>query len=178
MVEDLVDKIEEELGHMVYTTWGETLETVVGDRLRLKRYTVATAESCTGGLAAERITRVPGSSDYFVGSVISYSNEAKTRLLGVPAELIERLGPVSGEVAEAMARGVKELTGATLGMSITGVAGPGGGSDAVPVGTVYVGLADDVGSSNKRMMLLGDRHLIRWRASTAALELMRRRYLL
>jgi nicotinamide-nucleotide amidase len=178
MVEELVDKLEEELGHMVYTTWGETLETVVGDRLRLKRYTVATAESCTGGLVAERITRVPGSSDYFVGSVVSYSNEAKTRLLGVPTELIERLGPVSGEVAEAMARGVKERTGATIGMSITGVAGPGGGSDAVPVGTVYVGLADDVGSSNKRMMLPGDRHLIRWRASTAALELMRRRYLL
>jgi nicotinamide-nucleotide amidase len=85
---------------------------------------------------------------------------------------------VSGEVAEAMARGVKERTGATIGMSITGVAGPGGGSDAVPVGTVYVGLADDVGSSNKRMMLPGDRHMIRWRASTAALELMRRRYLL
>jgi nicotinamide-nucleotide amidase len=178
MVEELVDKLEEELGHMVYTTWGETLEKVVGDRLRLKRYTVATAESCTGGLVAERITRVPGSSDYFVGSVVSYSNEAKTRLLGVPDELIERLGPVSGEVAEAMARGVKERTGATIGISITGVAGPGGGSDAVPVGTVYVGLADDVGSSNKRMVLPGDRHLIRWRASTAALELMRRRYLL
>ncbi len=178
MVEELTDKLEEELGSMIYTTWGETLETVIGDRLRLKRYTVATAESCTGGLVAERITRVTGSSDYFVGSVVSYSNEAKTRLLGVPAELIERLGPVSGEVAEAMARGVKERTGATIGISITGVAGPGGGSDAVPVGTVYVGLADDVGSSNKRMMLAGDRHLIRWRASTAALELMRRRYLL
>ena len=178
MVEELTDKLEEELGSMIYTTWGETLETVIGDRLRLRRYTVATAESCTGGLVAERITRVTGSSDYFVGSVVSYSNEAKTRLLGVPAELIERLGPVSGEVAEAMARGVKERTGATIGISITGVAGPGGGSDAVPVGTVYVGLADDVGSSNKRMMLAGDRHLIRWRASTAALEMMRRRYLL
>lgn len=178
MAEELTDKLEEELGSLVYTTRGESLEAVIGDRLRLRRYTIATAESCTGGLVAERITRVAGSSDYFVGSVVSYSNEAKTLLLGVPAELIERLGPVSGEVAEAMARGVKERTGATIGISITGVAGPAGGSDAVPVGTVYVGLADDVGSSNKRMVLPGDRHLVRWRASTAALELTRRRYLL
>jgi len=147
-------------------------------RLRLKQYTLATAESCTGGLVAERITRVPGASDYFAGSVVSYTNEVKMKLLDVPAETLERHGAVSGEVAEAMARGVKARTGATIGLSITGVAGPGGGTQAVPVGTVYVGLADDVTSTNRRLNLLGDRHLIRWRASTAALEMVRRRYLI
>jgi nicotinamide-nucleotide amidase len=178
IVKELTDKLEEKLGHMVYSTSGETLEEVVGQRLRLKGYTVATAESCTGGLLAERITQVPGSSDYFVGGVVSYSNQAKTLMLGVPAELIESHGPVSGDVAEAMARGIKQRMAATIGVSVTGVAGPGGGSDSVPVGTVYIGLADDVGTSNKRLVLGGDRHLIRWRASTVALEQVRRRYLL
>jgi nicotinamide-nucleotide amidase len=178
IVEELVDKLEEKIGDNLYSTTGQSLEEVIGDRLRLKRYTIATAESCTGGLVAERITQVPGSSDYFLGSIISYSNEAKTALLGVAARLIDTHGPVSGEVAEAMARGIKERTGATIGLSVTGVAGPGGGTTAVPVGTVYIGLADDVMTSNRRLILLGDRHLIRWRASTAALEMVRRRYLL
>ncbi|MEW6212259.1 MAG: competence/damage-inducible protein A [Acidobacteriota bacterium] len=178
IVEELTDKLEEAIGDNLYSTRGESLEQVIGDRLRVKRYTIATAESCTGGLVAERITSVAGASDYFIGSIVSYSNEAKMRLLGVPAELLEKHGPVSGEVAEAMARGVKEWTGATIGVSVTGLAGPGGGSEAVPVGTVYVGIADDVGSANRRMMLPGDRHLIRWRASTAALEMIRRRHLL
>jgi nicotinamide-nucleotide amidase len=178
IVEELTDKLEEVIGDSAYSTRGETLEQVLGDRLRLKRYTIATAESCTGGLVAERITRVPGSSDYFVGSVISYTNEMKTRLLGVPEEMIERHTAVSGEVAEAMARGIKERTGATIGLSVTGVAGPGGGTQAVPVGTVYVGLADDVTTTNRRLVLPGDRHLIRWRASTTALEMVRRRYLI
>jgi nicotinamide-nucleotide amidase len=178
IVEELVDKLEEKIGDNLYSTTGQSLEEVIGDRLRLKRYTIATAESCTGGLVAERITQAPGSSDYFLGSIISYSNEAKTALLGVAARLIDTHGPVSGEVAEAMARGIKERTGATIGLSVTGVAGPGGGTTAVPVGTVYIGLADDVMTSNRRLILLGDRHLIRWRASTAALEMVRRRYLL
>lgn len=178
IVEELTDKLEEAIGQNVYSTRGELLEEVVGLRLRLKGYTLATAESCTGGLVAERITRVPGASEYFVGSVVSYTNQIKTELLGVPQEMIERCGTVSGEVAEAMARGIKERTGATIGLSVTGVAGPGGGTQAVPVGTVYVGLADDVMTSNRRLVLSGDRHLIRWRASAAALEMVRRRYLL
>jgi nicotinamide-nucleotide amidase len=178
LVEELADKLEEAVGDKMYSTRGQSLEEVIGDRLRVKRYTLATAESCTGGLVAERITSVAGASDYFLGSIVSYSNESKTRLLGVPAELIESRGAVSGEVAEAMARGVKEWTGATIGVSVTGLAGPGGGTEAVPVGTVYVGIADDVGSANRRMILPGDRHLIRWRASTAALEMIRRRHLL
>lgn len=178
IVEELADKLEEKLGHLVYSTTGEALEEVVGNRLRLKGYTIATAESCTGGLVAERITKVPGSSDYFIGSIVSYSNEAKTEVLGVPSDLIEAHDAVSGAVAEAMARAVKQRMRATIGVSVTGLAGPGGGTDAVPVGTVYIGLADDVGASNKRLVLPGDRHLIRWRASTAALEMVRRRYLL
>jgi nicotinamide-nucleotide amidase len=178
IVEELTDKLEEAIGVNVYSTTGETLEQVLGDRLRLRQYTIATAESCTGGLVAERITRVPGSSDYFVGSIVSYKDEIKSRLLGVPEEMIERHTAVSGEVAEAMARGIKAQTGATIGVSVTGVAGPGGGTQAVPVGTVYIGLADDVMTTNRRLVLPGDRHLIRWRASTAALEMIRRRYLI
>ena len=178
LAEELADKLEEAIGDNCYSTRGEQLEEVIGLRLRLKQMTLATAESCTGGLVAERLTRVPGASDYFVGSVVSYTDEVKLNLLGVSAEVLERHGAVSGEVAEAMARGVKERTGATIGLSITGVAGPGGGTQAVPVGTVYIGLADDVTSTNRRLNLLGDRHLIRWRASTAALEMVRRRYLI
>jgi nicotinamide-nucleotide amidase len=178
IVEELSDKLEEAIGDNLYSSRGETLEQVLGDRLRLKRYTIATAESCTGGLVAERITKVPGASDYFVGSIVSYTDEMKSRLLGVAREVIERHTAVSGEVAEAMARGIKEQTGATIGVSVTGVAGPGGGTQAVPVGTVYVGLADDVTTTNRRLVLPGDRHLIRWRASTAALEMVRRRYLI
>ena len=178
IVDELADKLEEKLGYYCYSTRGESLEEVVGHRLRIKQFTIATAESCTGGLVAERITRVPGSSDYFVGSVVSYTNEAKTRMLDVPGALIERHGAVSGEVAEAMARGVKARMSATIGLSVTGTAGPGGGTDGVPVGTVYIGLADDVVTSNRRLVLPGDRHLVRWRASTAALEMVRRRYLL
>jgi nicotinamide-nucleotide amidase len=144
----------------------------------LKEFTISTAESCTGGLLAERITQIPGSSDYFAGSIVSYSNDAKIRLLGVSDRLLDTFGAVSGEVAEAMARAVKNQFGTTIGVSITGTAGPGGGTDSVPVGTVYIGLADDVLTSNRRLVLPGDRHLVRWRCSTAALEMVRRRYLL
>jgi nicotinamide-nucleotide amidase len=178
VVDELTDKLEEKLGYYCYSTRGESLEEVVGHRLRLKQFTIATAESCTGGLVAERLTRVPGSSDYFIGSVVSYSGEAKVRLLDVAEELIEQQGAVSGEVAEAMARGVKARMNSTIAVSVTGTTGPGGGTDSVPVGTVYIGLADDVVTSNRRLILPGDRHLIRWRASTAALEMIRRRYLL
>jgi nicotinamide-nucleotide amidase len=177
LVNELTEKLEERLGIILYSTTGESLESVVGQRLRLKQYTIATAESCTGGLVAQRITAVPGSSDYFAGGVVSYTNEAKIQWLGVPREAIDRVGPVSGEVAEAMALGVREMTGANIGVSVTGIAGPSGGSEAVPVGTVYIGLANETGATNKRIILPGDRHLVRWRASTSALELVRRSYL-
>ena len=107
--------------------------------------------------------------------VVTYSNEAKTRLVGVPAELIERHGAVSAEVAEAMAEGVKRRAATDFGLSVTGVAGPGGGTIEKPVGLVYISLADDAHTEHRRLMLPGDRHLIRWRASQAALDLLRRR---
>ncbi|HKV41750.1 MAG TPA: competence/damage-inducible protein A [Blastocatellia bacterium] len=178
LVDELTDKLAEKLGDYLYSTRGESIEKVVGDGLDLKRYSIATAESCTGGLVAERITRVPGSSNYFLGSIVSYTEAIKIKELGVSREMIERDGVVSGAVAEAMARGVKERLGSTIGLSVTGVAGPGGGTDAVPVGTVYVGLADDVTTTNRRLILPGDRHLVRWRAAQAALDMVRRRYLL
>ncbi len=177
-VDELAEKLEEKLDLFCYSTQGESLEQVIGNRLQRKGYTLATAESCTGGLVAERLTQVSGASNYFLGSIVSYTNEIKQWLLNVPKEMLDRSGAVSGEVAEAMARGIKEQTGATIGVSVTGTAGPDGGTEAVPVGTVYIGLADDTGTSNKRLNLLGDRELIRWRASAAALELVRRRYLL
>jgi nicotinamide-nucleotide amidase len=178
IADELADKLADKLGPHLYSTIGESIEEVIGRRLAMKRYSIATAESCTGGLIGERITRVPGSSAYYAGGVVTYTDKAKIRLLGVPQELIDSEGAVSGHVAEAMARGVKERLGSTIGVSVTGIAGPGGGTEGVPVGTVYVGLADDVDVSNRRMILPGDRHLIRWRASQAALDMVRRRYLL
>ncbi|HUK91236.1 MAG TPA: competence/damage-inducible protein A [Blastocatellia bacterium] len=178
LVDELADKLVDKLGANLYSADGESIEEVIGMRLTMKGYTIATAESVTGGLIAERITRVPGSSQYFLGSVVSYSPEVKTQLLGVPRELIESRGVVSGEVAEAMARGVKARIGSTIALSTTGIAGPGGATEGNPVGTVYIGMADDVGSSNRRFILPWDRHLVRWRASQAALDMVRRRYLL
>lgn len=178
LADELVDKLEDKLGDYLYSIMGEPLEEVVGNRLALKRYTIATAESCTGGLIAERLTGIPGSSRYFLGSVVGYTEEMKARLLGVSRELIRARGVVSGDVAQSMASGIRERTGATIGVSATGVAGPSGGTEAIPVGTVYIGVADDRSITNKRLVLLGDRHLIRWRASQAALDMIRRRYLL
>jgi nicotinamide-nucleotide amidase len=178
LIDELTEKLAAKLGDNLYSISGESLEEVIGRLLVREGRTIATAESCTGGLIAERLTEAPGSSRYFLGSVVGYTEEAKSRLLGVPRDLIERHGVVSGEVAQAMARGVRERLGASIGVSITGIAGPDGGTEATPVGTVYVGLAAEGSISNRRMILPGDRHLIRWRASQAALDLVRRKYLL
>lgn len=175
LLDGLAGQIEERLGDAVFAFRGERMEEVVGLRLAVAGFTLATAESCTGGLVAERLTEVPGSSNYFMEGVVTYSNEAKTRLLGVPAGLIEEHGAVSAEVAEAMAEGVKRRAGVDFGLSVTGVAGPGGGTEAKPVGLVYIALADDAHTEHRRLMLPGDRHLIRWRSSQAALDLLRRR---
>ena len=118
---------------------------------------------------------MPGSSTYFMEGVVTYSNEAKTRLLGVPTELIEAHGAVSAEAAEAMAEGVKRRADTDFGLAVTGVAGPGGGTTEKPVGLVYVALADDAHTEHRRLMLPGDRYLVRWRASQFALDLLRRR---
>lgn len=178
LLDELSFKVEEALGENVFSHRGETLEQIVGLRLTVKGYTIATAESCTGGLVAKRLTDVPGSSKYFLEGVVSYSNEAKTRLLGVPPELIATHGAVSAEVAEAMAQGIKERTGATFGVSITGIAGPDGGSDEKPVGLVYIGLASDFHVKHRKFIFPGDRERIRFLTSQAALDLVRRNYLL
>ena len=172
--DELATKIVEKLGIAVFSTNGERMEEVVGDLLRGRGETLATAESCTGGLVGERLTEVAGSSDYYLEGVISYSNEAKTRLLGVPAGLIAEHGAVSPQVAEAMAEGARERAGSTYAVSITGIAGPGGGTDEKPVGTVFVGYSGPDGTRSMKFTMPGDRHLVRWRSSQAALDLLRR----
>jgi nicotinamide-nucleotide amidase len=151
------------------------MEEIIGLRLAVGGFTVAVAESCTGGLIAQRLTEVPGSSTYFMEGVVTYSNDAKVRLLGVPSDLIAEYGAVSAPVAEAMAEGVRERAGTDFGLSVTGIAGPGGGSEDKPVGLVYIALSDDAHTEHRKLLLPGDRQLIRWRASQAALDLLRRR---
>ena len=175
LLDGLAGQIEERLGDAIFAFRGETMEEIVGLRLAVNGFTLAVAESCTGGLVAQRLTEIPGSSVYFVEGVVAYSNEAKVRTLGVDEELIARHGAVSAEVAEAMAEGVRRRADTDFGISVTGIAGPGGGSEEKPVGLVYIALADDAHTEHRKLMLPGDRHLIRWRSSQAALDLLRRR---
>jgi nicotinamide-nucleotide amidase len=156
----------------------QTLEAVVGGMLITKGCTVATAESCTGGLLSQRLTAVPGSSSYFPRGVVTYSDESKTALLGVDPELIAAHGAVSGQVASAMARGIKESSSADLGIAITGVAGPSGGTKEKPVGTVFIGMAFNEGevtsARSHGYRFHGDRGRIRLISSEMALEWIRR----
>ncbi|HEY9283399.1 MAG TPA: competence/damage-inducible protein A [Pyrinomonadaceae bacterium] len=175
LLDGLAGQIEERLGEAIFAFRGERMEEVVGLRLAVTGFTLAVAESCTGGLVAQRITEVPGSSVYFREGVVAYSNEAKVRLLGVPSDLIAEYGAVSAPVAEAMAEGVRERAGTDFGVGVTGVAGPGGGTEDKPVGLVYIALSDDAHTEHRKLLLPGDRQLIRWRASQAALDLLRRR---
>ena len=175
LLDELSEKIETTLGDAVFAFRGETMEQVVGLRLSVGGFTVAVAESCTGGLVAQRLTDVPGSSKYFVEGVVAYSNAAKSKILGVDPKLILAQGAVSAEVAEAMAEGVRELAGTDFGLAITGIAGPDGGSEEKPVGLVYIALSDDAHTEHRKLSLPGDRHLVRWRASQAVLDLLRRR---
>jgi len=171
----LSEQLEERLGQAIFSFAGETMEEVVALKLAVGRYSLAVAESCTGGLIAQRLTEIPGASKYFVEGVVAYSNEAKTRTLGVEPVLLLEHGAVSGPVAEAMAEGVRKRANADFGLSVTGIAGPDGGSEEKPVGLVYIALADDAHTEHRKLMLPGDRSLIRWRASQAALDLLRRR---
>jgi nicotinamide-nucleotide amidase len=175
LLDDLSFKIEEKLGNAVFSFRGETMEEVVGRRLSVTGFTLAVAESCTGGLIAERLTNVPGSSAYFTEGVVTYSNESKTRLLGIDRKVIREFGAVSSQVARDMARSVRHLAKTDFGLAVTGIAGPDGGTEEKPVGLVYIALADDAHTEHKRLLLPGDRHLIRWRASQAALNMLRRR---
>ena len=150
------------------------MEEIVGALLTARGETVSIAESCTGGLIGQRITSAPGSSAYFMEGAVTYSNEAKIRTLGVPPEIIERHGAVSAECAEAMALGMRAYAGTGHAISITGIAGPDGGSDEKPVGTVYIGYSSPNITKSVHLVLPGDRYLIRWRSSQAALDYLRR----
>ncbi len=175
LLAELGDKIELALGDHVYSSKGESLEEVVGMYLVMRQKTVAVAESCTGGLLAERLTRVPGSSSYFLGGAVCYTNEMKTRWAGVPAELIQTHGAVSKPVAQALAEGVRARAGSSIGVGITGIAGPTGGTDAKPVGLVFIGLADERGTQVREFHFPGTRDRVRLWASQLALEMVRRR---
>ena len=175
LLDRLTEQIEERLGNAVFSFAGETMEEVVGLKLSVGGYTLAVAESCTGGLLAQRLTDVPGSSKYFIEGVVTYANDAKIRTLGVEPILLMEHGAVSGPVAEAMAEGIRKRAETDFGLSITGIAGPGGGTDEKPVGTVFIALSDEVQTQHRKFQLPGDRHLIRWRASQAALDMLRRR---
>ncbi len=167
-------EIRRRLGSIVFGTDGETLPEVVGCALLSRGTSIATAESCTGGLLAGALTEVPGISVVFPGGVVCYANEQKTRLLGVEPALLARVGAVSEEVARAMATGVRTRFGTDLGVAVTGVAGPGGGSSEKPVGLVHVALDARGAVSHRRLLLPGDRTLVREMSVKSALDLVRR----
>jgi len=175
LLDDLSLKIEHELGNAAFSFRGETMEEVIGRRLAMTEFTLAVAESCTGGLIAQRLTSVPGSSKYFMESCVTYSNESKVRLVGVDKKLIKEFGAVSQQVARDMARGVRHRAKTDFGLAVTGIAGPGGGTPEKPVGLVYIALADDAHTEHRKLTIPGDRELVRWRASQAALDMLRRR---
>lgn len=177
MLEELAAKIIEKLGVAVFSKNGDLMEEVVGKLLKESGKTVSVAESCTGGLIGERLTDVAGSSQYFMQGIIAYANEAKINSLKVAPETIEKHGAVSAEVAEAMARGMRDLSKTDYAISVTGIAGPDGGSDEKPIGTVFVGYADETQVKSFKTVLPGDRFLIRWRASQTALDYLRRQIL-
>lgn len=180
-VDELAEKIHLEMNDDIFSSEGESLEEVVLLMLGMRHLTLATAESCTGGLLAQRLTAVAGSSRYFLGGAVVYSDHLKTAFADVPPEIIETKGPVSEETARALAEGIRARTGATLGISVTGIAGPGPGApgpDAEkPIGLVYIGLADSQGTQVKELHLTGDRERIRLWASQHALEMIRRHLL-
>ena len=175
LLDRVVLEIEEQLGNAIFSFSGEKMEEVIGLKLAVGGYTLSVAESCTGGLLAQRITEVPGSSKYFIEGVVTYSNDSKTRLLGVEPILLLEHGAVSAPVAEAMAEGVRNRADTDFALSITGIAGPDGGTEEKPVGTVFIAISSEAGTEHRRLKLPGDRNLIRWRATQAALDLLRRR---
>jgi nicotinamide-nucleotide amidase len=176
-LKEMVRSFELALGDRIFAHSAVSLEEVVAEILTTNRATIAAAESCTGGLLAERLTRIPGSSNYFLGGAVCYSNELKTAWADVPAELIQAKGAVSSEVAIALAEGIRRRVGSTLGAGITGIAGPGGGSEEKPVGTVHIALASSEGVKERTVHLPGDREMIRLFATQVALDMVRMHFL-
>ncbi|MBI1875572.1 MAG: competence/damage-inducible protein A [Acidobacteria bacterium] len=173
-LERAVRELMDVLGADVFSVDGRTLEQVVGALLRDRHIRLALAESCTGGLTTSRLTDVPGSSDYVERGIVCYSNRSKVELLGVPATLIETHGAVSEEVALEMARGIRDRAGVDMGVAITGIAGPGGGREEKPVGTVFVAAVRTGEPVVRRFRFPGSRDMIKSQAAQAALDLVRR----
>jgi nicotinamide-nucleotide amidase len=173
LLDEVGRQIDLLLGDRIYSRNGDSMEVTMGNLLRQAGATIAVAESCTGGLLSERLTSVPGSSEYFLGGFVTYASALKADVLGVPVEVLATYGAVSKETAEAMAAGVRMRTGATFGLSVTGVAGPGTGGEQVPVGTIYIGLSDSIGTRSVHRQFAGDRTRIRQFATQYALDLLR-----
>jgi len=173
-LEGLERKVLEALSPWVYSLNGDSLEAVVGALLKERRQKVACAESCTGGLIGHRLTGVPGSSAYFLESAVVYGNAAKTRRLGVPGTLIDKHGAVSAAVARAMALGILKTSGADFGLSVTGIAGPDGGTARKPVGLVYIALAHAKGVAVHRTLFFGGRAQVKFQSSQKALDILRK----
>ncbi len=176
-LDEIVQGFEIALTDRIFSQDGSSMEEVVAGLLTRNNSTISAAESCTGGLLAQRLTSIAGSSSYFLGGVVSYSNELKTAWADVPPELIQSKGAVSSEVAIALAEGIRRHVGSTLGVGITGIAGPGGGSDEKPVGTVHIALSHAGGVKERGVVFPGDREAIRWHASQLALDLVRIHFL-
>ena len=174
-VDEVAGVVEDELDDAVYSRNGESLEQIVGYWLQMRNATVAVAESCTGGLLAERLTSISGSSRYFLGGAVVYSNALKTELAGVPAEMIDRHGAVSREVAAALAEGIRYRCESTLGVSITGIAGPNGGTPEKPVGMAFHAVSGSTGTEVVQCTFPGDRKRIRRFATTMALDMLRKK---
>jgi len=172
-LDEITQGFELALTDRIFSQDGTSMEEVVARLLTLNNATIAAAESCTGGLLAERLTSIAGSSVYFLGGVVCYSNELKTAWADVPADLIQSKGAVSSEVAGALAQGIRRSVRSTLGVGITGIAGPGGGTEEKPVGTVHIALASAEGVKEKMARFPGDREMIRFQASQVALDLVR-----
>ena len=177
LLDEIVELLTIALGENLFSTTAESLEEVVANSLIQNKATISTAESCTGGLLAERLTHTPGSSAYFLGGVVSYSNELKSTWVDVPAEMIQAHGAVSAEVALALADGIRRRTGSSLGVGITGVAGPGGGTPEKPVGLVHIALADGGTPREHGIRYPGNRERVRWQASQTALDMVRRYFI-
>ncbi|HSB75038.1 MAG TPA: competence/damage-inducible protein A [Terriglobales bacterium] len=174
-VDKLAEKLEDELDEYVFSRQGESLEQIVGYYLQMRNATLAVAESCTGGLIGERITSVSGSSRYFAGGALVYSNELKTKFAEVPKALLAAHGAVSREVAAALAEGIRKRCGATWGLAVTGVAGPTGGTEEKPVGLVFHALSNGESTEVVERKFPGDRERVRWWASQQALDMLRRK---
>ncbi len=174
-VNELAGKLEEVLEEWLYSSEGESLEQIVLYCLGLRQATLAVAESCTGGMVAERITSVPGSSRSFLGGAVVYSDSLKTAFAGVPAELIAQHGAVSEQVARGLAEGIRQRTGATLGLGVTGIAGPTGATESKPVGLVHFAIADAQKTDVVERTFRGDRERVRAWAAQQALDLVRRK---